>query len=86
MASVWGESAPTQVTISAWLRGKSLPRVDYLEMLSSTLSVRPAWLAFDDGPMTAKPAIDPATEAAFDEAARKHQATQVAGKRGKRAG
>jgi len=51
MRATFGPSAPSQSSVSSWLRGEFTPRVDHIAMLADVLGVRPAWLAFNDGAM-----------------------------------
>lgn len=89
LLSAYGNAAPSREAVSKWARGDYVPSLDYCWMLSSIFGVRPAWLAFKDGPMTPRPAVDPETEAALEEAMKRHPAPATAAdapKRGKRAG
>lgn len=53
MAEQFGEQAPSRSAVSKWLRSMVPPEPQYGEILAAVLGVRPAWLYFNDGPMTA---------------------------------
>lgn len=72
MAERWGSRAPTQPALSKWIRRESIPGVDYLWMLSDALGVRPAWLAFADGPMGLESEDEAKKRALLDEQERRH--------------
>lgn len=68
----FGAAAPVGATIGKWFRRESLPGLDHCFMLAHALGVRPAWLAFDDGPM-----LETATA---ERLARAHPATAQSGR------
>lgn len=75
MRAAFGSAAPSQSSVSSWMRGEFTPRVDHIAMLAAVLGVRPAWLAFDDGPMQAGPAVvdeDEAKRQLLEEQERKY--------------
>lgn len=43
----------TQTAVSKWIGGKAVPDVDTVGIIAAVCGVRAAWLAYEDGPMTA---------------------------------
>lgn len=73
MAERFGELAPSRSAVSKWLRTMVPPEPHYGEVLASILGVRPAWLYFADGPMSAVESEEERKKREFlEEQARRH--------------